>query len=102
MREDEAMSRLRALDAIASEGDAVLAFRVCEQSADLEPVFLRICRANVGERNEAALIAIDDQGGLSLGRYVVSRSRLDGALERAPDVEDDDAELVAPLDWKRR
>ena len=95
MREDEAMSRLRALDAIASEAGAVLAFRVCEESADLEPVFLRISRANSGEENEAALIAIDDQRGLSLGRYVLSRDRLDRALEWAPDVDKDDAERAA-------
>jgi hypothetical protein len=102
MPEDKAVTELQALDAIASERGAVLAFRVCEDSVDLEPVFLAISRGNAGDENEVALIALDDQNGLSLGRYVVSRERLETALDRAEDVLDDDAEpAVVPADWER-
>jgi hypothetical protein len=106
MPEDETVNRLQALHAIASEQDAVLAFRVCEETAEFEPVFVRVFRANVEEDNEAALIAISDERGLSLGRYIVPRARLDRALERAEVLDDDetaeDTEVtMVPLDWER-
>jgi hypothetical protein len=105
MPENEAVNQLQALDAIASEQDAVLAFRVCEETAEFEPVFVRVFRANADEENEAALIAISDDRGMSLGRYIVPRGRLDRALERAEVLDDDgsadDADLtVVPADWE--
>jgi hypothetical protein len=100
VQEDNSLNELQNLDAIASERGAVLAFRVCEDSVDLEPVFLGISSGNTGEENEVALIAIDDQNGLSLGRYVVSMQRLEAALDRAEDVLDDDTEpAMVPADW---
>jgi hypothetical protein len=106
MPENEALNQLQALDAIASEQDAVLAFRVCEETAEFEPVFVRVFRANAGEDNETALIAISDERGLSLGRYIVPRARLDRALELAEVLDDDEtveeSEVsVVPLDWER-
>ena len=99
MYEDERVTRLQALDTIAAEMNMALALRVCEESGDLEPVFLRIHRANAGEANETTLIAIDDEHGLSLGRYVISRARLEEALDAAEDVEEDEAEpMLVPLD----
>jgi|Tabmets5t2r1_1033131.scaffolds.fasta_scaffold179122_1 hypothetical protein len=105
MPENEAVNQLQALDAIASEQDAVLAFRVCEETAEFEPVFVRVFRANADEENETALIAISDDRGMSLGRYIVPRGRLDRALERAEVLDDDgsadDADLtVVPADWE--
>jgi hypothetical protein len=106
MPENEAVNQLQALDAIASEQDAVLAFRVCEETAEFEPVFVRVFRANADEENETALIAISDERGLSLGRYIVPRGRLDKALEGAEVLDDDgtaeESEVtVVPLDWER-
>lgn len=105
MPENEAVNQLQALDAIASEQDAVLAFRVCEETTEFEPVFVRVFRANADEDNEAALIAISDDKGLSLGRYIVPRGRLDRALERAEVIDDDGTSdepemTVVPLDWE--
>jgi hypothetical protein len=51
MPENEAVNQLQALDAIASEQDAVLAFRVCEETAEFEPVFVRVFRANADADN---------------------------------------------------
>jgi hypothetical protein len=99
--EENALNALRNLDAIASERGAVLAFRVGEGGVDLEPVFLAISSGNAGEENEVALVAIDDQNGLPLGRYVVSMERLEAALDRAEDVLDDETEpATVPADWK--
>jgi hypothetical protein len=101
MPDDEALSELRALDAIASERGAVLAFRMCEQSGALEPVFLTVFSANPGEENQAAMIDIGDQSGLSLGRYVISRASLEQALARAEEVgESEQDPAVVPLDWE--
>ena len=78
----------------------VLAFRACEESDDLEPVFLRIFRANGESDREAALIAITDENGLSLGRYVVGRRQLDDALGRAEEVTQEETEPAGvPLEW---
>ena len=100
MPPDDALNQLQALDAIACENDMVLAFRAAETSEDLEPVFFTIHRANTGG-SEATLIAITDENGLPLGRYVVSRSRLDGALQRAAEIEDTETEsAVVPLEWE--
>jgi hypothetical protein len=105
MPEDEAVDQLHALDAFAAEQDAVLAFRVDEETGDFEAVFLRLFRANAGAENETALLAITDERGLSLGRYIVPRGRLDRALEDAETIDDqepgDEPELtVVPLDWE--
>jgi hypothetical protein len=99
LAEPEPVGRLQALDAIAGEADAVLAFRVADGSQELEPVFMRLFGANPGEPHETALISIEDQDGLSLGRYVVSRSRLDAALARIEDVEHEDEPTVVPAEW---
>jgi hypothetical protein len=102
MPEDNTLSELQALDAVAAEKGMVLAFRVCDESGDLEPVYLSIHSAEAGGENEAALIAIGDARGMSLGRYVIPRSRLQAALAEAEDVENIDAEPTAvPLDWQQ-
>jgi hypothetical protein len=78
----------------------VLAFRMCEESGDVEPVVLRIDRANGDSENEAALIAITDASGFSLGHYVIPRGRLDEALDRADEVDEMEPEpTVVPADW---
>jgi hypothetical protein len=51
-------------------------------------------------------MAISDDRGMSLGRYIVPRERLDRALEGAEVIDDDgsadDAEMtVVPADWER-
>ena len=74
------MRELQELDAVASERGMVMAFRACEENEEFEPVFLSVERAPVGEDDEIALIAITDRNGMSLGRYVVGRSKLDAAL----------------------
>jgi hypothetical protein len=102
MRADDSLRELQALDAVASERGMVLAFLVCEDSGDLEPVFLRVHRARSGEESEAALITIDDGRGMSLGRFVVNRDRLDLALAEAEDVESErGAEAGVPLEWQQ-
>jgi hypothetical protein len=107
MPADEAVNELQALDAIASEQDAVLAFRICDESTAFEPVFLRMFRANVGEENETALLAISDERGMSLGRFVINREQLELALDRAEAIDEDDPEDdggidVVPLEWEQR
>jgi hypothetical protein len=100
MPEGETLSQLQALDALASERNAILAFRVCEETDALEPVFLRAFRANAGEDDEAALISIDDQRGMSLGRYVIGRAALEEALAGADEIEEEDPVPEAvPLEW---
>lgn len=97
---DDAVRDLQALDAVASERGMVLAFRVCEGSGDLAPVFLRILSAEPGEDNEATLISVSDEQGRSLDRYVVPRSRLDAALAEADDVDADATPTAVPPDWE--
>ena len=75
---------LQELDAVAAERGLILAFRVCDESGDYEPVFLRIDNAGVGPVDEVAMIAITDGNGMSLGRYVVPRTKLDAALAEPP------------------
>jgi hypothetical protein len=106
MPADEAVNELQALDAIAAEQDAVLAFRICDESTAFEPVFLRVYRANVGEENETALLAMSDERGLSLGRFVINREALELALERAEAIDEGDPEDggeidVVPLEWEQ-
>jgi hypothetical protein len=63
-------------------------------------VFMHVARANPGSEQEAALVALSDVNGLSLGRYVVSRDRLDDALGRAEDVVSEDSDpAVVPAEW---
>jgi hypothetical protein len=99
MSEDEAINELQALDAIAAERGMVLAFRVCQDEAGFEPVFMSIHSANPGEENETAMIAFADEDGLPLGRYVIPRDRLDDALAQVQDVEEDDEPAVVPVEW---
>jgi hypothetical protein len=78
---------LHTLDALATEHGQFLAFRACEDSDEFEPVFLQVGRAGVGAADGAAdgaaMIAITDANGMSLGRYVISRKRLEAALGEA-------------------
>ena len=100
MPEDDAVGELQALDAIASEQGMLLAFRICEESGDLEPVFLRVDRANADTEHEAALIALTDASGFSLGRYVLPRRRLDEALDGAEEIGEAEPDpTVVPADW---
>lgn len=104
MPENEAVNELQALDAIASEQGAVLAFRMDDESPGFEPVFVRAFRANAGAGSETALIAITDQSGFSLGRYVINRDRLDRALAQAEEIGDEDSDedaepTLIPADW---
>ena len=99
MNEDQAINELQELDAIAAERGMVLAFRVCQDEAGFEPVFMSVHSANPGEDNETAMIAIADEDGLPLGRYVIPRSRLDDALAEAQDVEAEDEPAVVPVEW---
>ena len=100
MHPDDALDRLEALEAIASERDLTLAFRACEESDGLEPVFIQILRANAGTEQEALLVAIADEQGLPLGRYVVNRATLTAALERADDIGAEASEpATVPVEW---
>jgi len=102
MPEDDTLSELQALDAVASEKGMVLAFRVCEESDELEPVYLSILSAGSGGESEAALLAFGDSRGMSLGRYVIPRDRLQAALDAAEDVDAADAEPArVPVEWQR-
>jgi hypothetical protein len=102
MHEDGGVDELQALDAVASENGAVLAFRMEDGAEDLEPVFMRVFSANAGEQNEVALFELTDRDGLSLGRYVISRRRLEMALVHAEDLGSDEPEpAVVPSDWER-
>ena len=75
------VNELQTLDAIASEHGAILGFRACEETGEFEPVFMRIGMADQGEDNAAAAtIEINDANGMSLGRYLMSRARLESAL----------------------
>jgi hypothetical protein len=76
---------LQGMDAVAAERGMVLAFRVCEETDEYEPVFMKFRRAKVGEPGETAMVAISDRNGLSLGRYVLPSARLDAALADARD-----------------
>jgi hypothetical protein len=101
MSDEARVDDLHALDAVAAEQNGVLAFRVCEDSDEFEPVLMRILAANPGAQNETALISIEDRSGLSLGRYVVPRARLDQALTQADDVDAAaESPSVVPADWE--
>lgn len=102
MSDEQTLDELRALDAVAAEQGAVLAFRVCEDSDELEPVLIQIHAANPGAPQEAALVAIEDRAGMSLGRYVIPRERLNRALAQADDVDAaGEAPAVVPSEWER-
>ena len=102
MNDEGTLDELRSLDAVAAEQGAVLAFRVCEDSDELEPVLIQVHAANPGAPHEAALIAIEDRSGMSLGRYVIPRERLDRALAQADDVDTASEEpAVVPSEWER-
>ena len=100
MCEYEAADQLRGLEAVASERGMLLAFRVCEEADELEPVFVRAMCTNSGSEREASLLAITDARGMSLGRSVIPRAQLERALAHAPDIDaDDDEPAVVPVDW---
>lgn len=100
MSEREAVEELRALDAVAAEQGALLAFRVAEEGEHFEPVFMRVMAARVGEPGETALVSIEDRSGLPLGRYVIPRARLEQALTEAEDVDAaPESPSVVPADW---
>ena len=80
---EDSVSELQALDAVAAEHGAVLAFRLCEEADGAEPVFARIEHADAGAEGGAMLISLTDRNGLSLGRYVMPRGRLEAALADA-------------------
>jgi hypothetical protein len=65
------------LDAEAAEHGSTLAFRLCEDAEEVEPVFMHL---EQDEREGAVLLALTDRNGLSLGRYVIARERLTAAL----------------------
>lgn len=71
--------------AIALERGMVLAFRACDESDDFEPVFMRVGPAGIGGEDEVTLIALSDANGMSLGRYLIPRSKLDAALTESAD-----------------
>jgi hypothetical protein len=75
---------LQEMDAIAAERGQILAFRACDETDDYEPVFLRIENAGVGPVDEVAMVGITDGNGMSLGRYLVPRKKLDAALAEPP------------------
>jgi hypothetical protein len=76
---------LQEMDAIAAERGMVLAFRACDESDDFEPVFMRVGPAGIGGEDEVTLVAISDANGMSLGRYLIPRSKLDAALTESED-----------------
>lgn len=98
MPEDK-LGELQALDAVAGEQGMLLAFRVCEESGELEPVFMEIEHADGDEENEVALISIGDGRGFSLGRYMVPRARLDEALATARESAGQGEPAVVPREW---
>jgi hypothetical protein len=93
---------LQALDAVAAERDMVLAFRLCEDSDEVEPVFARVEQADVGSGAGAVLFSLSDRAGFSLGRYVVSRARLEAALVAAGDTDGAAEPTLVPSDWQQR
>ncbi len=74
---------LKTLAALAREHGRVLAFRACEETGEFEPVLIRLGVGAEGASDEAAMIAITDANGMSLGNYVVSRDDLEVALAEA-------------------
>jgi len=78
-----ALRDLQELDAVAAERGMVLAFRACEDAEEYEPVFLRF--EQTGPEDEAAMFAITDRNGMSLGRYVVPGRKLESAIADSRD-----------------
>jgi hypothetical protein len=93
------MHDLQTLDAVARERNMLLAFRLCEDSDEVEPVFAEVRQADVGTGAGAVLFALSDRAGFSLGRYVVSRERLEAALCEAGGTEEAEPTLV-PAEWQ--
>jgi hypothetical protein len=88
------INELQTLDAIASEHGAILGFRACEETGEFEPVFMRVGRSDDGDLNAPATLDINDANGMSLGRYVMSRARLDSALAESDEVAAPDSGIV--------
>ena len=86
----EAANDLQALDEEAAGRGLTLAFRLCEDSDQVEPVFMNL---EDGDREGAILLSLSDRNGLSLGRYVIARERLTAILiellSKAPGVRAD-------------
>ena len=88
---EDSINELQALDAVAGEHGALLAFRLCEDGDGAEPVFARVEQSEPGAAAGTVLIALTDRSGFSLGSYVMPRARLvsalaDAAAERAEPV----------------
>lgn len=94
MDEGNGIHELQALDAVAAEHGAALAFRICEDGEGFEPVFMRVHRANAETEDERALISFADRDGLPLGRYVVPSARLDALLAEGEPIADDEHQPV--------
>lgn len=77
--EDDALSQMQELDAVAAEHGGLLAFRI-EDANGLEPVFVRVELAEESDEAGAAMIAISDRDGLPLGHYVLPAAKLRAAL----------------------
>jgi hypothetical protein len=90
------VNELQTLDAIASEHGAILGFRACEETGEFEPVFMRVGRADEGDENSPATLEINDANGMSLGRYLMSRARLDSALAESDVVAETDSPGIVP------
>ena len=97
---ESALNELQQLDAVALEQGMVLGFRVCENGEDMEPVFFRFFKTRAEDGSETALISVDDENGLQLGRYIVPRERIDTALDEAEDLSENPfRQTVLPADW---
>ena len=77
---EDAFNQMQELDVAANERGALLAFRFCVDGDEVEPVFVQVETVGIDEGNGAAMLAITDGRGMSLGRYVLPRHRLEAAL----------------------
>ena len=77
---EDAFNQMQDLDVAASERGALLAFRFCVEGDEVEPVFVEVETVGVEDGNGAATLAITDCRGMSLGRYVLPRHKLQAAL----------------------
>lgn len=77
---EDAFNQMQELDAAASERGALLAFRFCVDGDEVEPVFVQVETGGIDDGNGAAMLAITDGRGMSLGRYVLPRHKLEAAL----------------------
>jgi len=57
---------------------------------------MRVGRADEGDENSPATLEINDANGMSLGRYMMSRARLDSALAESDAVAETDSPGIVP------